>query len=366
MTYRVGIPRALLYHQYHQLWHTFFNCLGAEVVFSQETNKSILNRGSALVADETCLPVKIFFGHAVQLAEEKVDFLFVPRMVSVERKAYICPKMMGIPDMLAAGRMSYPPLIKPTLNLVSSQRVDDFIFEAGSPFTASRSRIRKAWREALQAQQRFELEMVEQTRFFYRQKECLTILLLGHRYNIEDRFTNMNLVEKLKALDCQVLTSAQFPREYREESLKRLPKPMFWTYGKDLLGAAFCYSGIPGKKGVIFITSFGCGIDSFVGNMVVRHLNHRGIPHLNLTLDEHSGEAGVNTRVEAFIDMIRWRERNEDNLSTYGKHLDNHQRTFGISGSYSRCSSFFHEKDLKPGGSPCSGVRLPTPKNEPG
>jgi len=28
---------------------------------------------------------------------------------------------------------------------------------------------------------------------------------------------------------------------------------------------------------------------------------------LNINLDEHTGEAGIITRLEAFLDMVRWR-----------------------------------------------------------
>ena len=34
-----------------------------------------------------------------------------------------------------------------------------------------------------------------------------------------------------------------------------------------------------------------------------------GIPFMTLTVDEHTGEAGMLTRLEAFVDMIRWRVR---------------------------------------------------------
>jgi predicted nucleotide-binding protein (sugar kinase/HSP70/actin superfamily) len=30
---------------------------------------------------------------------------------------------------------------------------------------------------------------------------------------------------------------------------------------------------------------------------------------MKLTLDEHSGEAGLVTRIEAFVDMLNWREQ---------------------------------------------------------
>jgi len=65
--------------------------------------------------------------------------------------------------------------------------------------------------------------------------------------------------------------------------------------------------------------SFGCGVDSFVCDLIERRVRKtKDVPFIILTLDEHSGQAGMDTRLEAFIDMVRWRYRNENNVSAYG------------------------------------------------
>ncbi|MCX8130364.1 MAG: hypothetical protein N3I35_09725, partial [Clostridia bacterium] len=71
--------------------------------------------------------------------------------------------------------------------------------------------------------------------------------------------------------------------------------------------------------GIIYLMTFGCGVDSFISDLVERKVRRaRDIPFVVLTIDEHSGEAGMDTRLEAFIDMIRWRIGNEDNVSAHG------------------------------------------------
>ena len=53
---------------------------------------------------------------------------------------------------------------------------------------------------------------------------------------------------------------------------------------------------------MIYVMSFGCGIDSFVCDLIERKMRREtDIPFIVLTLDEHSGEAGMNTRLEAFL-----------------------------------------------------------------
>jgi predicted nucleotide-binding protein (sugar kinase/HSP70/actin superfamily) len=58
--------------------------------------------------------------------------------------------------------------------------------------------------------------------------------------------------------------------------------------------------------GVIQLSSFNCGCDSIVGEIFRGVLKEKGIPYMTLILDEHSAQAGVDTRLEAFIDSVGW------------------------------------------------------------
>lgn len=340
MTKKVGIPQALLYYYFSELWQTFFENLDMEVIFSGKTNKSILDMGLAQVVDEACLPVKVFFGHAALLGNKNVDFIFVPRIVSIEKKAYICPKMMGLPDMLEASSLKLPPLIKPTMNKISSQSDEPFLRELGKYFKKNIKTIRIAWEAGLRAQAKHELAQLQMVEKDMQAADCtngetVTIMVIGHQYNLYDGFLNLNILDKLRHLGCRVITPEQIPREVRNASIKDPVKPIFWTYGRTLLGSVAHFSSYEDVKGVVILASFGCGIDSFMGNMITRRLHRQGIPFLNLTLDEHTGEAGLNTRIEAFVDLLRWRMINhEDNFSPYGQHMGSHEGDAGIHGAY--------------------------------
>ena len=56
--------------------------------------------------------------------------------------------------------------------------------------------------------------------------------------------------------------------------------------------------------GVITLTAFGCGPDSLMVEDIKRKAKNFNKPLLNLTIDEHTGEAGFITRLEAFCDML--------------------------------------------------------------
>jgi len=337
LTFKVGIPRALFYHEFSVLWQTFFDCLNAEVIVSGETNKLTVDLGAARVVEEACLPVKIYFGHVAQLPLQKLDYLFIPRLVSIEKKTYICPKIMGLPDMLNASGLAVPPLIKPVLNLVSRNSYEDFLREIGRFFGQDISRIKRAWQSGLQEQKKHESALLGDVNQAVNNtgsvaQDKLTILLLGHQYMIHDRHINLNLLEKLKLYGCDILLPCHISKETQAALVKKLPKSMFWSHGRVLLGSAFYFSSLPGPKGVIILSSFGCGIDSFVVNMVIRYLNKAKIPSLSITLDEHTGEAGIDTRVEAFFDMLCCRRIKDENyFSAYGQFLGHAEGAFGVS-----------------------------------
>jgi len=340
LKYRIGIPRALMYYQFGTIWKSFFHTMDTEVIVSGETNKKILDEGATRVVDEACLPVKVYFGHAMQLAREEVDFLFIPRLVSIEKKAFICPKLMGLPDMLSAGKSSLPPLIKPTLNLVKSEsRLEDFLQDIAKSLSFDKKKTRQAWHLA---QGVYNKEMESKRRsFLENQIDCpglTTIFLAAHPYLIHDRFLNLNIVDKLKKMGCRVILPEEIPPEVQNAELSCLRKPLFWSFGKMQLGSVRFIARQPGAKGIIILSSFGCGIDSFIDNMVVRYLKKMGVPYLNIILDEHSGAAGLDTRIEAFLDMLRWKEsKDEDYVSTYGSYLGCDEGTARASGA--GCSS---------------------------
>ncbi len=324
MPVKIGIPRALLYYYYYPMWKGFFRALGAEVIVSSKTTKAILDKGVRQCVDEACLPVKLFFGHVLDL-KDKVDYLFLPRMVSVERKAYICPKFLGLPDMVRWNIPDLPPVIDVTVNMCRKEKnlYKSFV-ETGRVITTNPFAVRKAYKAGLEELDRFNRlnrlgflphEAIDQMdkgliaqNFVPEQPHGMTIALIGHGYNIYDTYISMNVIDRLRDMGVRVVTADNLTEGTIEGKSSELPKRLFWTLGKRMIGSAFHFMRSENIDGIIHVASFGCGPDSFTGEIIERHSRRRGnLPFLNLTIDEHTGEAGVITRLEAFVDMIRWR-----------------------------------------------------------
>jgi len=316
MTATVGIPRALLYYYYYPQWITFFHQLEVKTVVSRPTNRGILEKGLQATVDEACLPVKLAVGHVLDL-RERVDFIFLPRLVSTAHKEYICPKFLGFPDMVRHTVSGLPPLIDCNLNLYRRNSSSyEFFREVGKMFTWNPVRLYSAYREAMRALERHRREMEAGRlpgewgggRPEEEDSGDVTVAVIGHPYNIYDRFVNMNLLGKLRENGAIVLTVDRVPEEIVCREAQKLPKRLFWTLNRRMVGAAFHYLARPDVHGIVHVVSFGCGPDSITGELIERYARQRWHkPLLNLNIDEHTGEAGVVTRLEAFLDMVRWR-----------------------------------------------------------
>lgn len=318
-----GIPRGLFYYQYYPLWKAFFDVLDIETIVSSPTNKRIFDAGINACVGEACLPVKIFYGHVLDLID-RVDFLFVPRYTSVSRHEYVCPKFGGMPDMLRCTIPHLPPLIDPEINLRKSARsLYRPAEEVGSLFGMDPKTARLAYDQALTVyrahRQRQMHPLFSGRARAHVDSGALKILLLGHVYDVGDPYLNMRISDKIASLGGEVLTLEMFDTRDLRRRAGALEKPLFWYYATKALGCAYTLMERPYVDGVIYLTCFGCGIDSFVAYMMEHRIRrHTAIPFTTITLDEHSGEAGLNTRIEAFMDTIRWRLRHDRDIPAHG------------------------------------------------
>ena len=305
---KVGVPKGLLYHKYAPFWTTFLSEIGCEVVESPDTNRPILERGLTLAESEICLPVKCYYGHVAALANT-CDAIFVPRVVAVENRAYTCPKFLGLPDMLKA-TFDGVEFIFPELNMRKGWRYYYRSYlQAAQQLGASTSRALEAILKAERAQRARDTSLAREGEAARSRKDGITIGIAGHAYNVFDSFLSLGLLEKLERLSATVLTPENVPVRLWQKYSARLPKHLFWTYERELIGSALYWLENKLVDGLIYVMSFACGPDSIVQYVLEDEAHEYNIPIMPIVLDEHSGEAGLQTRVEAFVDMITRKKR---------------------------------------------------------
>ena len=326
---KIGIPRALLYSIYLPLWKTFLEELGHTVVLSNKTDQKILNDGVKHCVDDACLPIKIYHGHVMNLTG-KADIILIPRLISIYPGEFICPKFIGLPEMIKNSVPGNPKLMIMNFNArYSMAKGYDGMQALGRELGASRKLAAQALKKARNKHDQHVKMMETEPGFnpvceINRDMQKIKtqkgkIGLIGHPYLIYDQYLNMDICDKLSARGYSVLFPENIPLENVDRACERYPKKLFWSYGKRLLGSGLYMMEKNMVDGLILLTSFGCGIDAFIDDLLIR-ANQRDyrIPLTTITLDEHTGQAGFNTRLEAFIDMMEWRRRYDNHVSSHG------------------------------------------------
>lgn len=294
---KVGIPKGLLYYKYHPFFNSFFQSLGAEVITSCATNKSILNEGVKYCVDEACLPVKVFHGHVAEL-RDKCDILLIPRIMQLKEREYICPKFCGLPEMVVNSIPNMSKVIDTPIYAFNKIKLYKFAKEAGKMITKDNDKIKKAYEYALETQSQFKSGIKDEG-------YAMNVALLGHPYNIYDEFINMNVVKKLNNLGIGVITEENIEESFIDKEVKKLYKKPFWTFARNSYGSSVYLAENSKVDGIVYISSFACGIDSVILELIKDRIGE--FPVLVLKIDEHTGEAGVDTRLEAYRDMLERR-----------------------------------------------------------
>lgn len=131
----------------------------------------------------------------------------------------------------------------------------------------------------------------------------LTVAVIGHPYNLYDEYVTLRLLDRLARLGVRVRTPLSIHAQDRWWNVKRLAQVPYWTFEDEVVGAAGSYLQRE-VDGLIALSAFGCAPDSVMLSVVAQAAQEAGTPWMSLVLDEHSGEAGLVTRLEAFVDML--------------------------------------------------------------
>lgn len=322
----IGFPRALTYYNYFPFLYGFFTNLGFEIKLSDPTTKKTLVEGASLVVTETCLPIKVYVGHVLNLIEKGVKNIFVPSIQSVAPKIYNCSKIRGLPDLIRNVVKGDYNLIEATLDK-SEKNVGlfEFLKESVSYFGIYEDeKIRAALRAGFVLHNNFRVMMQHNLTFDTALKNAkegkvvinntkelkgINVALVAHGYNIYDKRVCMDVFKKLKDLGVNVFSALQLTDEQLKDGINTLEAELYWANQLEMTGAAGHYLKSDSIDGLITITAFGCGPDSLMIEDIKRKSKNFNKPLLNLTIDEHTGEAGFVTRLEAFCDMLYRKKR---------------------------------------------------------
>lgn len=300
---KIGIPRCFSIHTLWPLYSWFFHTLGVEYFLS----KNIAHDGIAKVESAYCFPAEIAHGALQDTLDQKPDFVFIPHfknMSSYEKNVHatFCPITQALPYYL---RKAFPELkdemiLSPVINFKYgiNDTMKSFI-EIGGKIGFSESASKNAFNIAYQKQNDYfkkaselGIKALEEAKKYDRP----VIALLGRPYNAFTPEANMGIPKKFVTRGYSVIPFDILP--FKDQNI--FPN-MYWFYGQQDMKAA----GMIKKEDNIFlvyITNFSCAPDSFMLHYLKWIMGVK--PFLILELDSHSADAGVDTRVEAFLDII--------------------------------------------------------------
>ncbi|MDI6815086.1 MAG: acyl-CoA dehydratase activase-related protein, partial [Dehalococcoidales bacterium] len=317
----VGMVRALFFHELFPLWKAFFTELGFQVVVSDTTNRHIIRQGVENVAEEPCFPIKVAHGHVLNLLEKGVDFLFLPVQCTMERltddfdKAWNCPLTQGLPftirssiqfEETATPHGNRPKVLTPVFHADRGRKwMGKALLQLAREMGVSnRAVVRKAISTGFAAldsfnqwQQRRGQEVLAQLK-----PDQKAVIIIGRPYNTCDPGMTLNLPEKLRDLGMLAIPLDFLPLKAYAKEVTSVHPNMYWKSGQKILAAARMIATEPRLFG-LYLTNFGCGPDSYLLKFFTKETE--GKPFLTIEIDEHSGDVGIITRCEAFLDTIR-------------------------------------------------------------
>ncbi|WP_241146217.1 acyl-CoA dehydratase activase-related protein [[Collinsella] massiliensis] len=312
---RVGIPRALLYYRYGIAWRTFFEQLGRDVVLDEPSDRGTLEVGDRLSVDECCLASKLFLGHVSALIDAGVDAVFVPSLMGYGRFDTFCTKFQALPDLAAN---AFAVAGKPVR--IISLRIDELRGETeeaafkglAARFGASRKEAARAYKAARTAQRSYDEAMAREQEKLVKSlgklpaaERPLTILVAAHPYVSHDPFVGGVVEDALRDLGACVLFADETDRARALKRSYEFSHSIPWMVNRELIGSILMLH--EHIDGIVLMSAYPCGPDSMADDAIERCI--KGKPILTLTVDAQAGTAGVETRVESFVDILSYQKK---------------------------------------------------------
>ncbi|MDG5815743.1 acyl-CoA dehydratase activase [Chitinispirillales bacterium ANBcel5] len=309
MNKSIGLNRSFLTHMFYPLYHSFFSALGLDVILSNDISPEGMKRKRS----SFCFPGEIAHGALFSLLKEKPDYLFLPKITELfvenasnRKKEHQCTCLLlqsepyylksAFSDMLHSTQF-----ISPVINFSKGYESQANVFgdiaqQVGGTFSQGIEAYHKAvevFKENNLQIKELGLKALEELE---KDPNKVAIVLFGRPYNAFTSEANMGIPGKFGSNGITIIPWDSLPFENLE-----CPMDMNWAIGQNLIKAARFVKTHPQLFGT-YITNFSCGPDSFLVGYFRNIMQSK--PSLTLELDSHTADAGVNTRIDAFTDII--------------------------------------------------------------
>lgn len=294
----------------YPLFYNFFTELGLNVVLPDEVDEEGIEREMTAM----CYPAQLSHGLFKNLIDKNPDYFFIPNLLEmfVDEGVYqrldnncSCIFVSGEPYYLKQAFKDYnieDRIISPIFNFGNGydKCYDLFVECAQKVGIRDEGKIKQAYEIALKMQEEYQEELFTMGREFLQKLDSepnsYAIVLVGRPYNSFTDIANKGIPQKIASRGVYVIPYDML--DYRRETLD---SEMYWEGGKKILKVAKIIKRHP-RLFATYVSNFSCAPDSMIIPMFRSIMGRK--PSLTLELDGHTADAGINTRIDAVIDII--------------------------------------------------------------
>lgn len=343
-----------------------FNYFGKEFELPVPLNEAMLKFGEAHSPEYACFPFKLYLGYLKQLVEKGVTDLFVHGICDIRSCRYVdlwegtaqIIRENGHPDFKVhywggygvdlsfeqlKAVMGGPSKFKMMrgilifcLTLEAADKINDL---------ANKSRPREKnngesdawlarWNRELcsvsnfwQPHKMFRAALKEwQEIVLDDKKKLLKVAFVGDMFKVHEPFSHFDTIRKLNRLGAEVRQSLPFSliffgmnkiplkSDYQKKYLELMAKSKKYLKSSpasflDLSVGEVLEELENGAQGIVHFQSFGCMPDLLLKPILDRIAKDHGVPIIHFLRDTHSSDAQYQTRLEAFIDLIKRKQK---------------------------------------------------------
>jgi predicted nucleotide-binding protein (sugar kinase/HSP70/actin superfamily) len=249
-----------------------------------------------------CFPAQIAHGAVLDLVQRGVELIFLPHLIRMPQcnesyDSYLCPITQASPYFLAK---AFPAtrLLSPLLDFTNGYAASRAMMEmAVRELGQAPGLAEKAWTAAVDAQAGAERAMKDLGQRALDQALAAgapAILLAGRSYNAFTPEASQWVGKKLSSMGITVIPSDCLIAEGAG--------PMAWHFANQILNAVKVAKAHDSLF-LLCVSNFSCTIDAFTQSLLASQMGSK--PYLILEIDAHTADAGVQTRLEAFLDIVR-------------------------------------------------------------
>lgn len=296
----IGIPKALLYYKYGNLWTVFFEELNLDIIISPNTTNNILDNGDKLSLDEACMAMKVYLGHINYLIG-KCDYILVPRIKCLKKHEKLCTNFSCLYDLV--NNIFDTKILNYNIDVENGEDEVYAFISIGKELGFSYLKSYHAYLIAKEKNEMLKSRKISKQKTILATSNNLKILIAGHPYILYDDMLGKRITKILEDNNIDLLYSDNYDNKYLDNYSKKISKSNYFTYNKEIMASISYYEDL--VDGIILITAFPCGPDSLCNEMIKRYVS---IPLIEITIDNSDASAGIETRLESFIDILKERK----------------------------------------------------------